>query len=117
MTALSRILEETAAARRRAAREVRRATAEKYTRKPRALRYWMFDKPGRAVVFHAGHRPDDPAVTRRLCHALYADYTTARNLPGHYQGRNMRRDELRTLFTCECALYARQKARRVEAAE
>ena len=116
VTALSRILEETAAARRKSARDTRRATAEKYVRKPRALDYWLLDR-SKAAVFAARHRADDPSVTRNLCHAIYADYTSVRALPGHYQGRNMQRDELRTLFTCECALYARQKARRVEAAE
>lgn len=106
---LQEILEETAAAGRRARRASLRRRADAYVRDGRILLYWTY--PGsRTAVGAALTAPHDPSATRALCLALYRDWRTARALPGHIAGRQMRAGELRCLFACECRLYRRQAA-------
>lgn len=106
---LQQILDETAAAGRDARRAALRRRAERYRRDRRALRYWTFPA-GRRSVDAALAAPHDAAATRALCRALYRDWQTARTLPPHLPGREMRIRELRLLFACECRLYRRQAA-------
>jgi hypothetical protein len=106
------------ASRDRTRRKVR-TVARSYQRDGRHLAYWMMrgrgDTIADAVLF-----PDDPRVTKRLCHALWDDYTTALLLP-HWmnsQGRAMKISELRLLFACECWRYRMQRrAAMAQAAE
>ena len=106
---LQDILDETAAAGRRAFRARLRRRAEAYVRDGRILAYWTF--PGsRGAVTDALNAPHDPAATRALCRALYRDWKTAYALPRHIAGRHMRIEELRLLFACECRLHRRQAA-------
>jgi len=86
-----------------------RRRAERYVRDRRTLLYWTFPQ-SRAAVVAVFNAPHDPSATRALCRALYCDWQAARALPRHVAGRQMRIDELRCLFACECALYRRQAA-------
>ena len=116
MTALDTALARIDARRIEGGRRKRREDAEHYRRDRRDLRYWMFKRlESRGAIFQAHFRPDDPASTKRLCHALYADWRAALALPQYLKHGGIRADELRTLFTCECALYLRQRQMRMAA--
>ncbi len=106
---LQDIFDEAAAAGRRAMRARLRRRADAYVRDGRALAYWTFPGSGDAIR-NALARPHDPAATRALCRALHRDWRAARAVPHHITGRDMRIDELRVLFACECRLYRRQAA-------
>jgi len=106
---LQEILEEVAAEGRLARRAQLRRRADGYVRDGRTLSYWTFPR-SRAAVEGALKFRHDPAATRALCRALYRDWKIACQLPRHLTGRQMRVDELRCLFACECQLYRRQAA-------
>ncbi len=89
-------------------RMARRRAAETYWRDCAMLLEWG-DVASRAAVEAAAQRPGDPLATRILCRALYRDLEAARRLPRHAATRFMRIEVLRRLFTCECALYLRQR--------
>ena len=88
-------------------RDMLRRAAVKYERKAMDLYYWTFP-PTRGAVFNAVHRPDEAAVTKALCKAIYADLILARELPPFYQSRANRVSVLRELFACECWRYREQ---------
>jgi len=116
MTALATALARIDAHRIKCNRRKRRGAAAIYRRNRNTLKYWMFKRQeSRGAIFQAHFRPDDPASTKRLCHALYADWRAALALPQYLKHGGIRADELRTLFTCECALYLRQRQMRMAA--
>lgn len=85
-----------------------RRHAETYRRGAATLLYWTFPA-NRAAVIRAIADPEDPAVTRTLCRALWRDFLTAKALPRYLAGRPLRISALRMLFACECTLYLRQR--------
>lgn len=89
-------------------RRARRRAAETYRRDSAMLLEWG-GAAIRAAVEAAAPRPGDPLATRALCRALYRDLNAAMRLPRHAATRFMRVEVLRLLFTCECALYLRQR--------
>lgn len=89
-------------------RLARRRAAETYRRDFAMLLEWG-GAASRAAVETAAQRPGDPPATRALCRALYRDLNAAMRLPRHAATRFMRIEVLRRLFTCECALYIRQR--------
>lgn len=98
-------------------RDMLRHRAAEYERDTNALYRWTFP-PSRDAVFRAVHRPDDPRVTKALCHAIYADLQSARRLPRYIQSKAMRISVLRELFACECWRYLNQRrAAMMQAAE
>lgn len=86
----------------------RRRAAETYLRDFAMLLEWT-GAGSRDAVESAAQRPGDAPATRALCRALYRDLRIARRSPRHAATRFMRIDALRRLFTCECALYLRQR--------
>ena len=99
-------------ARDRTREEVRRK-AYGYKRDAKTLYYWTFP-PTRVAVMRATQRPGDPAATKSLCRAIWADLETARNIPSFYQRKLARIRVLRELFAGECWTYVNQ-TRRVSA--
>lgn len=89
-------------------RLARRRAAETYWRDSAMLLEWG-GAASRAAVEAAAQRPGDPLATRALCRALYRDLEAAMRLPRHAATRFLRIEVLRRLFTCECALYLRQR--------
>lgn len=101
---------ELATARRDYERERRRRFATAYRRNIRVLLAWTFPTSREAVTMAEIH-PENPPITRALCHRLYRDLQDARKLPRFLRRRQMRIDTLRDLHAGECRLYANQKAR------
>ena len=106
--ALQAVLDAMPAERRAHDRDMLRRKAAKYERQPRDLYRWTFP-PTRGAVFNAVHRPDDPAATKKLCRAIWADLQTARAMPSFFQRKAVRISVLRELFACECETYRNQK--------
>lgn len=103
------ILERAAESGRQARRAALRRRAVQYVRSASLLEHWTFPPSGPPIE-RALAAPHDPAATRALCRALYCDWRTARALPRHFTGRQMRVEALRELLACECMLYRRQSA-------
>lgn len=103
------IYEEAAADGRESAKASRRRRAATYIRDDRHLLFWTFP-PSRMAIILAAACPDSPQATRGLCHRLYRDLQTARTMPNYLKRlRPALIEELRTLFTCECQIYRRQR--------
>lgn len=85
-----------------------RRHADIYRRNAGTLLYWTFPA-SRAAVVRSVADPDNPAVTKALCRALWRDLRTAKALPRYLAGRALRLSALRMLFGSECTLYLRQR--------
>ena len=107
---MTTMFDEVVAAGRQSRRDARRARADVYDRTVQTLLYWTTAGSRKAVLLAIAN-PHSAEATRDLCHRLYRDIQLIRDMRLIIQQvRQNHIRELRTLLTCECQLYRKQKA-------